>query len=108
MPTGYGYGQDPPTEECPYCGAICDADFVDIGVGFTQCGPFHCTECHASEIGPNDEPRELTEQEKKTGWYAPGSPPGSSANTIDGKIVTHQVARAHYRRTKTHGSKDTC
>jgi hypothetical protein len=95
--SGYLYGQDPPTEACPYCQAKCDADFVDIGVGFTQCGPYHCEQCGASEIGPNDEPRELSEDEKRTGWYAPHSEPGSSANVVHGKIVSHQVMRETYR-----------
>ena len=95
--TGYRYGEDPPTEKCPYCGTRCDADFVDIGVGFTQCGPFNCQSCGASEIGPYDEPRELTAEEQKTGWYKPGAEPGSSANVIGGKIVSHQKMKATYQ-----------
>ena len=94
---GYAYGQHQPTEQCPYCGIRCDADFVDIGVGFTQCGPYHCLACDASEIGPYDEGRELSEDENRTGWYAPGRSPGSSANVIGGKVVSHQVMRATYR-----------
>ena len=31
--------------ECPNCHAIAEADFVDIGVGMQQCGPFHCDSC---------------------------------------------------------------
>lgn len=95
---GYGYGEHEPTEQCPYCGFDCTADFVDIGVGFQQCGPFHCDHCGASEIGPNDEDCELSESEKKTDWYEPNSPPGSSANVIDGKIVSHVQAKAAYQR----------
>lgn len=94
---GYAYGSSEPTEKCPYCGLECDADFVDVGIGYTQCGPYHCTECGASEIGPNDEPRPLSDREKETGWYAPGEPPGSSANTIDGVIVDYKTADAFYR-----------
>jgi hypothetical protein len=30
-----------------------------------------CPNCHAVEMGPHDEPVELTEQEKRTGWYEP-------------------------------------
>lgn len=97
MTGGYGYGQHPPTEKCPYCGARCDADFVDIGVGMQQCGPFHCENCGASEIGPHDKERVLTNEESKTGWYAPGKPPGSSANVIGGRIVSHVVMRDTYR-----------
>lgn len=94
---GYAYGQHAPTEKCPYCGAFCDADFVDIGVGMQQCGPYHCDNCLASEIGPYDEPRELTKAERDCGWYAPGAEPGSSANVIDGRVVSHQVMQATYR-----------
>ena len=96
--TGYAYGQDAPVEKCPYCGSWCDADFVDIGVGFVQCGPYHCDQCGASEIGPyDDESRTLIDDERATGWYAPGSEPGSSANVIHGQVVSHQVMKAAYR-----------
>ena len=98
MSDGYAYGQHEPTRECPYCGTICRADFVDVGVGLTQCGPYHCENCGASEIGPHDEPRPLSEDEKKHGWYAPDSAPGSSANVINGRIVSHVQAREAYRR----------
>lgn len=37
---------------CPYCQSEMDADFVDVGVGWVQCGPYHCVSCGASEIGP--------------------------------------------------------
>ena len=37
---------------CPYCESKMDADFVDVGVGWVQCGPYHCVSCGASEIGP--------------------------------------------------------
>ena len=93
---GYAYGQNEPTEKCPYCTLPCTADFVDIGVGFQQCGPFHCEQCGASEIGPYDEPRELTDREKEAGWYAPGKEPGSSANVIHGKVVSHVQMKAAY------------
>lgn len=43
---------DTPTQECPYCKSEMEADFVDVGVGMVQCGPYHCYECGASEIGP--------------------------------------------------------
>jgi len=97
MTGGYAYGDLAPIEHCPYCNAVCQADFVDVGVGYTQCGPFHCLVCEASEIGPNDERRELTEIEAMCGWYAPHSEPGSSANVIAGKIVDHKTALLHYR-----------
>lgn len=95
--SGYSYGEHEPTEPCPYCGHRCRADFVDIGVGFQQCGPYHCEQCGASEIGPNDEARELTPAEQSCGWYGPGKEPGSSANVIGGKIVSHVQMRDAYR-----------
>lgn len=96
--SGYTYGDHEPTEACPYCQTICRADFVDIGVGFTQCGPYHCEACGASQIGPYDEPRELTGVEVHTNWYAPSSQPGSSANVIGGRVVSHVQMRDTYRR----------
>lgn len=95
---GYAYGEHEPTQPCPYCRTICRADFVDVGVGMQQCGPYHCESCGASEIGSFDEPRDLSEAERKTGWYAPDAPPGSSANVLDGRIVSHVQARGAYRR----------
>lgn len=94
---GYAYGEHEPTRPCPYCGTHCRADFVDIGVGMQQCGPYHCDTCFASEIGPFDDKRPLSADEERTGWYAPGVPPGSSANVIDGRVVSHVQARAAYR-----------
>lgn len=60
-------------QDCPYCGSPCDADWVDVGVGHVQCGPYHCENCHAYEIGPEWEEVEhrLSEEEKETGWYKP-------------------------------------
>ncbi len=60
-----------PKENCPYCGAECEAEFVDIGVGMQQCSPYMCMTCHAYEIGPYDDEKVLTPEEQKTGWYAP-------------------------------------
>jgi hypothetical protein len=98
MAGGYTYGDHEPTEPCPYCGTICRADFVDIGVGYQQCGPYHCDNCGASEIGTYDADRPLTAEERSAGWYAPGAAPGSSANVIGGRIVSHVQARAAYQR----------
>lgn len=95
---GYAYGQHEPTEPCPYCGTLCRADFVDNGVAMQQCGPYHCDACGASEIGPYDEPRDLTPEETETRWYAPGTEPGSSANVIAGRVVSHVQMRDTYRR----------
>lgn len=43
---------DTPSQECPYCKSSMEADWVDNGVGMVQCGPYHCYDCGASEIGP--------------------------------------------------------
>ncbi len=43
---------DTPSKKCPYCKDSMDADYVDVGVGMVQCGPYHCYTCGASEIGP--------------------------------------------------------
>lgn len=81
---------------CPYCGATTTCDTVDVGIGHVQCGPFWCQECGASQIGPHDEERPLTDREKETRWYEPGSPCGSSANSIDGIPVSAELAQAVY------------
>lgn len=97
--TGYAYGDLEPKERCPYCGALCCADFVDVGVGYVQCGPFHCEACRASEIGSHDEPRTLSEDERLTGWYAPESPAGSTANVDEaGRHVRFFEADSAYRK----------
>ena len=93
---GHKYGEATPTRECPYCRTRCYADFVDIGVGMQQCGPYHCG-CGASEIGRFDAPRRLSDAEKETGWYAPGSEPSDKANVIGGRIVSSDEMRAAYR-----------
>lgn len=43
---------DTPNETCPYCQSNMHADWVDVGVGMVQCGPYSCMDCGASEIGP--------------------------------------------------------
>lgn len=100
MSNGYCYGDLEPKERCPYCGAMCCADFVDIGVGFQQCGPYHCEACQASQIGPYDEDRPLTDREKETGWYAPHTEPGSSANVDEnGRHIRYFEADTLYRKS---------
>jgi hypothetical protein len=32
--------------KCPNCGAECERDEVDNGVGMEACGPWGCHECH--------------------------------------------------------------
>ena len=63
-----------PAAICPYCGCReCEADYVDVGVGMIQCGPYFCPVCRASEASYLDS-REMTEREKETGWYEPETP----------------------------------
>lgn len=92
----HAYGENAKIEPCPYCSNPTYADYVDVGVGFVQCGPYHCENCGASEIGPYDEKRELSALEIVAGWYAPGAEPGSSANVIGGKIVSARTALDTY------------
>jgi len=96
MSNYYSYGEREPKVKCPYCGASCHADWVDVGIAFQQCGPYFCEACHASEIGHYDSPRELSEREKKTRWYAPGEPVSDKANTVGGKLVDHVTAKKLY------------
>ena len=88
---------DKDTRRCPYCGFACAADYVDIGVGYEQCGPYHCIECGAIEIGPYDEEVELCDIEKETWWYAPNRPYTGSGNMVGGKLVSHEVALQVYK-----------
>lgn len=105
---------DTPTEKCPYCGSECEADWVDVGVGMVQCGPYHCYECHASEMGPErnewydvnfetgkviwKEGHPYNENEMKTGWYDPNKEAKISpyANTVGGQLVDHVTAKEMY------------
>lgn len=82
---------------CPYCGAPCECDLADVGVGYMQCGPYHCDACDAYEAGPNDDsPDDLARIDARTGWFPPGSIPGSSANMIGGRLATADETRAAY------------
>lgn len=56
---------------CPYCGGECDAHFEHNGLGFERVTAYVCMNCGATEIGPYDDPRELSEEEKRTGFYKP-------------------------------------
>lgn len=87
------------TEPCPYCETPCLADWVDCGFGpCVQCGPYHCENCGASEIGPERGRGEVTlnEEEERTGWYRSKISP--YANTYQGKLVDHKLALALYRK----------
>ena len=117
-PREYSHGGNEPIVPCPYCASPCEADFVDVGVGFTQCGPYHCQICNATQIGAYDNyydpykmlppskgtsnehmrpPRVLELHEVKTGWYAPQTLPGSSANMIHGEVVRYKDMEQEYR-----------
>ena len=48
--SGYPYNSPEPTRECPYCETLTWADFVDVGIGFEQVGPYHCDNCKAYEF----------------------------------------------------------
>lgn len=104
--SGYAYGELEPKERCPYCGTFCHADFVDVGVGYAQCGPYHCENCKASQMGPErfeskDFESIFTEKELETGWYKPGSKPGPNANVDeDGYHIPHYVADTLYRQSQ--------
>ena len=37
------------TIPCPECGTKCFAEFVDVGVGYQQVGPYHCSKCGWTE-----------------------------------------------------------
>jgi hypothetical protein len=117
---------DTPRIECPYCGSECEADWVDVEVGMVQCGPYHCYECGASEIGPElydwyykdregntlyvKKPGEevgypvlipghpFSDKELETGFYDPENPKISPyANTVGGQLVDHETAKIAYR-----------
>jgi hypothetical protein len=103
MASGYAYGELEPKERCPYCGTFCHADFVDVGVYYAQCGPYHCENCKASEIGPElfESGRDFNEKEIETGWYLPGSPAGPNANVDeDGNHIPYYIADTLYRESK--------
>jgi hypothetical protein len=87
---------DTPTNKCPYCGTECEADWVDVGVGKVQCGPYYCENCKASSIGAYDDTTRATPEENKIGWYGPGKPVSDKANTCLGIPVDHKTAKKLY------------
>jgi len=87
-------------ETCPYCGnPDCEANWVDIGVGYAQCEPFCCNACGASQIGPYDKERELSDKEKSTGWYSPGNL-SDFVSSINGTPLDMDTALSLYRGRK--------
>ena len=94
--TSNGSVWSPDEAICPYCNyEHCEADHCDVGIGLVQCGPYHCPACEASEISCLDT-RNLTEREKETGWFEPGSPESDVANTVAGHLVNHREAKEYY------------
>lgn len=58
-----------PTENCPYCGAVCEAEFTDDGFGgLLQYTPYACDECGAVQMFPD----ELLSTNSETRWHKPG------------------------------------
>lgn len=107
MVSGYTYGEGEPKERCPYCQALCCADFVDVGIGYVQCGPYHCERCGASEMGPNDNGLG-TEAEREVGWFGPGQPPSPDANVDEnGNHIRHFEADTLYRASVGVGPRYT-
>ena len=89
-----GYTQTLP---CPYCKEPMDADWVDVGVGMVQCGPYHCFACDASEIGPEREKvrHTLDADELRTGFYKGRVSP--HANQLNGVPIDYKTADMLYR-----------
>lgn len=83
---------------CPYCNYDdCRADYVDVGVGMIQCGPYYCDNCGACQIGPYDKEAILSEKENEFGWYEPKREYLTSAPTVNGKLVrNHEDAKNLY------------
>ena len=60
-----------PDVPCPYCGKDCSAEFVDIGIGMQQVGPYRCFDCNATEACAYDSDEALKSVDLSTGWYPP-------------------------------------
>jgi hypothetical protein len=87
------------TTVCPYCGeAGCSAEWVDVGVGMVQAGPFHCEACGAFELGPYDD-MTPTQEERRVGWYSPTrTEMPNTVSTLDGRFLDSQTALSMYRQ----------
>lgn len=101
---------DTPEKECPYCGDAMNADYVDVGVGMVQCGPYHCYSCGASEIGPEIADWHYKDREGKTiylktkrKWYSwAGKKAGTGAKVhFDGPPVLRYDAPFTKRELET-------
>ena len=88
-----------PAQPCPYCGADCEADWCDIGVGMVQVGPYVCLACMASEASAYNDARDARyDYDPATGWYQPGAPLDTLANQDEqGQPISWQEADTRYR-----------
>ena len=87
-----------PSQPCPYCGTECEADWCDVGVGYTQVGPYVCFNCRASEASPHSDGHTRPDYDPETGWYKPGSPVDELANKDDeGNPISWREALFRYR-----------
>lgn len=88
-----------PTSPCPYCGAECEADWCDVGVGMVQCGPYYCQNCESSEASAYAKDLDTrADYDVETGWYRPGSPLDSRANVdAEGRPIGWRQADNEYR-----------
>lgn len=96
---------------CPYCSERMEADFVDVEVGFVQCGPYHCCSCGASEIGPESDDWCYKDREGKTiythskrrywGWakkkYHPKVDYSKSVLRYDAPFTIDELETGYYR-----------
>lgn len=88
-----------PARPCPYCGADCEADWCDVGVGMVQVGPYVCLACMASEASAYNDARDARDDyDPTTGWYRPGAPLDTLANQDEqGRPISWQEADTRYR-----------
>jgi len=55
---------------CPFCKSEnVEVPYVDIGVGYQQCGPAFCYDCNAHQACPDDTMSSALKEEKDVGWY---------------------------------------
>lgn len=96
-----------PIAACPYCSSECRADWCSVldGPYEVQVGPFYCENCGASQIGPHDKSRVLTEEERKFGWYGPNTELGSSVNRVGNIPVSAALAKDLYKIETQFGVK---
>lgn len=58
--------------KCPWCGSTnVEADWVDIGVGSEQAGPYMCHDCQSTQMNPyhEEDNKNATQEELDMGWW---------------------------------------